>query len=111
MRLNKFHAWIVHLEKRLNPWVVQHAIRVLLGKRVQVVMIVLKVNFDWVRIKMLRFVTIALKDGTKMSKVKGRAFHAYQELIKKILDQLRVQLVKKDSTKIWLEMIPVWNVM
>ena len=78
MLLNKFHAWIVHLEKRLTPWVVQRVIHVLLGKRVQFVMIVLKVNFDWVRIQMLRFATIAQKDGTKKTKAKPFVYHANQ---------------------------------
>jgi len=82
MLLNKLHAWIVHLGKELTPWVVQRAIHVLLGKRVQFVMIVFQVNFDWVRTKMLRFVTIVQKDGTKMSQVKDRVFHAYPVNIK-----------------------------
>jgi hypothetical protein len=52
-------------------------------------------------------VRVAILDIIKKIWAKLLVYPAYQELIKKILGQQRVQLVAKDSIKVWPVMIPV----
>jgi hypothetical protein len=94
--LGNFHRVVVHN--------VHH---VLLVQQEHRVILVLEVNFVLDPTTKLLFAVIAQKDITKVMNHKRHVYRAFQELIKKILDQQRVHLVAKDSTKVWPVMIPV----
>jgi hypothetical protein len=105
----KFAILVVVVPKRkkgvLNVPVVTLVKRVLV--RVVLANNVRLVNF--VPPMMIRpiLVRVAILDIIKKIRAKLLVYPAYQELIKKILDQQRVLLVAKDSTKVWPVMIPV----
>jgi hypothetical protein len=79
----------------------------------QELVLVVLVNNAWlvnfVHQAMLRLIRVHLVILDIIKKIWGKlhVYRAFLVLTKKILDQQRVQLVAKDSTKVWPVMIPV----